>query len=162
MKGLYAVLIAFGLMIISIPTMAQGGCSSILESIEAASLDEASQEFLRLGSYKNPYCDTTGSDYEQLMKKLEVLLTEASASKEMVVEKMGTPYYQGALAEYENQKLTIGRNGKPMGKALPPSYKIPTGEYFIVYLWRNKDYLVFALKGNTVTEARWWEKGDYR
>jgi len=144
-------------------TLAQaGGCNTTLESIETASLEELSQDFLRLASYRNPYCDTTNSDYEKVMKRMEVVMKEQKVSKEDIIRLMGTPYYHGPLAEYENQKLTIGRDGKPKGKSLPPSYKIPPGEYYVVYLWRKKDYLVFALKGNQVSETTWWEKGSYR
>lgn len=157
-------LLALGLALItfSLSANAQGGCGTLLESIEDAPMEEVGNEFRRLLSYKNPYCDTTGSDLQLLMEKLGKQLVEAKASKELVLSTMGTPYYKGALADYENQKLTIGRNGKPTGKALPPSYKLPTGEYFIVYLRRNKDYLVFAFKGDTCTDSTWWEKGNYR
>ncbi|MDB4105345.1 hypothetical protein N9545_07445 [Salibacteraceae bacterium] len=140
---------------------AQGACSTLLESIENASLDEASVEFKRLLSYKNPYCDTTGSDFEKLMKKVSIDLLEVKASTDQVLGSMGEPYYKGSLADYENQKVTIGRNGKPSGKSLPPSYKLPAGEYFAVYLWRKKDYLIFAFKGGNATATKWWQKGDY-
>lgn len=155
---------AFVLLLLGTPMhlRAQGGCSTLLESIEDAPLDEVSKEYRRLKSYNNPYCDTTGSDLEKIMRTLGDQLVAAGASKDQVLTSMGEPYYKGALADYEKQKLTIGRDGKPTGKALPPSYKIPTGDYFIVYLWRNKDYLVFALKGDKTTESRWWEKGNYR
>jgi hypothetical protein len=141
---------------------AQGGCSTLLEDIQSASMDEVSTDYLRLLSYHNPYCDTTDSDFQKLMIRLSEQLVAAKASKETIVAHMGEPYYMGALADYESQKVTVGRDGKASGKALPPSYKLPTGEYFVVYLWRKKDYLVFALKGGKVTEIRWWQKGDYR
>lgn len=141
---------------------AQGGCSSILPSIEEASLDEVSKDYLRLHSYNNPYCDTANSDYDKLMHRLADMLEEVQASPDMVLEKMGKPYYRGALADYEKQKLTLGRDGKPTGKALPPSYKIPTGDYFIVYYWKNEYYLVHAFKAGKLSEARWWKKGDFR
>lgn len=161
MKFAYIVLIGLGIFANS-HMLAQGGCSTILKSIENAETDSLGFEYKRLLSYKNPYCDTTGSDFEKIMRTLEKKLVTDNVSTEDVVKQMGTPYYKGALADYENQKLTLGRDGKATGKALPPSYKIPTGEYFIVYLWRNKDYLVFALKGGKVVESRWWEKGDFR
>ncbi len=141
---------------------AQGGCSTLLEDISTADLRSLAKEYTRLASYKNPYCDTTGSDFEMIMKQLEKSIVASGSSKEQVLEMMGTAYYHGPLAEYENQKLTIGRDGKPKGKSLPPSYKIPTGDYYIVYLWRKKDYLVFALKGGKVVDSTWWEKGNYR
>jgi hypothetical protein len=141
---------------------AQGGCSTELEDISTTDIESLSKEYLRLASYKNPYCDTTGSDFELIMKQLEKQIVAAGSSKENVLQMMGTPYYHGPLVEYENQKLTIGRDGKPKGKSLPPSYKIPTGEYYVVYLWRKKDYLVFALKGGKVVDSTWWEKGNYR
>jgi hypothetical protein len=140
----------------------QGGCETSITDVNASSLSDLSAEYLRLASYKNPYCDTTNSDFDKIQKALSNSITTAKSSQEEVIAMMGTPYYQGPLAEYENQKVTIGRDGKPMGKSLPPSYKIPTGEYFIVYLWRKKDYLVFALKGGKVTDSTWWQKGDYR
>jgi hypothetical protein len=141
---------------------AQGGCSTELEDISTTDIESLSKEYLRLASYKNPYCDTTGSDFELIMKQLEKQIVAAGSSKENVLQMMGTPYYHGPLAEYENQKLTIGRDGKPKEKSLPPSYRIPTGEYYVVYLWRKKDYLVFALKGGKVVDSTWWEKGNYR
>ena len=140
---------------------AQGACSTLLESIENASLDEASAEFNRLLSYKNPYCDTTGSDFEKLMKKVSHDLLGIKASTDQVLGSLGAPYYKGSLADYENQKVTIGRNGKPSGKSLPPSYKLPAGEYFAVYLWRKRDYLIFAFKDGNATATKWWKKGDY-
>ena len=155
-------LLAIGLLFSSEQLMAQGGCTTELESIADGNLDEVSKEYLRLKSYNNPYCDTTGSVFQALTLQLEKQLVATSASKEKVLSSMGSPYYQGPLADYENQKVTIGRDGKPSGKALPPAYKIPTGEYYIVYLWRKKDYLVFAFKGGKVIESRWWEKGNYR
>ncbi len=139
----------------------QGACSTTLESIENASMEEASSEFRRLLSYRNPYCDTTGSDFEKLMKKVSGQLLDSKASTETILNTMGEPYYKGSLADYENQKVTIGRNGKPSGKSLPPSYKLPAGEYFVVYLWRKKDYLIFALKGGNTVTTKWWTKGDY-
>ncbi len=140
---------------------AQGACSSTLESIENANMEEVSAEYKRLLSYQNPYCDTTGSDFEKLMKKLSAQLLEAKATTEIVLQNMGEPYYRGSLADYENQKVTIGRDGKPSGKSLPPAYKLPAGEYFVVYLWRKKDYLIFAVKGGKVVTTKWWKKGDY-
>jgi hypothetical protein len=140
---------------------AQGACSTTLESIDNATMDEVSTEYRRLLSYRNPYCDTTGSDFEKLMRKLSGQLLETKASTENVLISMGDPYYKGSLAEFENQKVTIGRDGKPSGKSLPPSYKLPAGEYFVVYLWRKKDYLIFAFKGGNVVATKWWKKGDY-
>lgn len=140
----------------------QGGCSTELEDMATSELDVLAKEYLRLASYKNPYCDTTGSDFDLIMKQLDKKIVAAGSGKQEVMAMMGTPYYHGPLAEYENQKLTIGRDGKPKGKSLPPSYKIPTGDYYIVYLWRKKDYLVFALKSDKVVESTWWEKGNYR
>lgn len=142
--------------------MGQGGCETSITDISGSSLADLSAEYLRLASYKNPYCDTTNSAFDKVQKALASSITAAKSSQEEVTSMMGTPYYQGPLAEYENQKVTIGRDGKPMGKSLPPSYKIPTGEYYIVYLWRKKDYLVFALKGGKVTDSTWWQKGDFR
>ena len=161
MTRLWILSIACGMMFLTTNIQAQGGCSTLLESIDDAPMEEVSKEFRRLKSYNNPYCDTTGSDFEMLMKKLGDQLVEVGATKDQVLSSMGEPYYKGALTDYENQKLTIGRDGKPTGKALPPSYKIPSGDYFIVYLWRKKDYLVFALKGDKTSESRWWEKGKY-
>ncbi|NQV54161.1 MAG: hypothetical protein HQ500_13325 [Flavobacteriales bacterium] len=161
MTRLLILSVACGMLLLTSNIQAQGGCSTLLESIDDAPMEEVSTEFRRLKSYNNPYCDTTGSDFEKLMKKLGDQLVEVGATKDQVLSSMGEPYYQGALADYENQKLTIGRDGKPTGKALPPSYKIPSGDYFIVYLWRKKDYLVFALKGDKTAESRWWEKGKY-
>jgi hypothetical protein len=162
MKKFKLLFLGLGIALGSLNANAQGGCSSLLESIESASMEEVAQDYRRLLSYKNPYCDTTGSDFEQLMKRAGVLITEAKVPQSKVVELMGEPYYQGMLSDYEKQKLTLGRDGKPTGKALPPLYKIPTGEYYIVYFWRNKDYLVFACKGGKVSESRWWEKGNFR
>lgn len=158
---IHTVLIAIFTLTNVLQMQAQG-CETTIESIETASTDELSSEYRRLLSYKNPYCDTTGSDFELLMDALAAKLSANKATKDQVLQAMGEPYYQGALADYENQKVTIGRDGKPSGKSLPPTYKIPSGEYYIVYLWRNKDYVVFALKGGAVSEHKRWVKGDYR
>ena len=137
-------------------------CGTMLESIEGASLDALSKEYVRLKSYQNPYCDTTNSDYHKLMKEMASQLKSGGADAETIVAYLGEPYYRGSLAEYENQKVRVGRGGQMIGKALPPQFKIPAGEYYVVYLWREKDYLVFALKGGSCTDFTWWEKGNYR
>ena len=140
---------------------AQGGCTTVLPSLDNASAVELCQEYKRLKSYKNPYCDTTNSVFHDVMNRIGDKVVEEKLSKEAILEAMGDPYYHGTLADYESQKVTLGRDGKQKGKALPPGYKIPTGEYYIVYLWRDKDYLTIALKGNQAMESRWWEKGNY-
>ncbi|MBT3647805.1 MAG: hypothetical protein HN542_06150 [Flavobacteriales bacterium] len=141
---------------------AQGGCTTLLESLEAASATELCGEHKRLRSYKNPYCDTTNSIFHDIMKQIGIKAAKEGLTKEVVLSNMGEPYYHGPLADYEKQKVSVGRNGTRTGKALPPAYKIPTGEYYIVYFWRETDYLVFALKGGVVVETRWWEKGNFR
>lgn len=143
-------------------SFAQGGCTTLLESLEAATAEELCAEHKRLRSYKNPYCDTTNSTFHDIMKQIGLKAAKEGLTKETILTKMGEPYYHGPLADYEKQKVSVGRNGTRTGKALPPAYKIPTGEYYIVYFWRETDYLVFALKGGVVAETRWWKKGDYR
>ena len=137
-------------------------CGTLLEDIESASLEEAGKEYRRLASYNNPYCDTTNSDLHKLMNHIAMSLKDSKANADQVVAELGEPYYRGPLSDYENQKVTVGRNGKMLGKALPPQFKIPSGEYYVVYLWRKKDYLTFAFKADQCAEYSWWEKGNYR
>lgn len=162
MKSYFTLVFSITLALASEDSIAQGACGTTLPSIEEASIDELGAEYRRLGSYKNPYCDTTGSDFQLIMQRLAKEIVSHNATQDKAMELMPDAYYHGPLSEYENQKLTIGRDGKAKGKALPPSYKIPTGDYYIVYLWRKKDYLVFALKSGQVIEHTWWEKGNYR
>ena len=136
-------------------------CGTYLKDINTASIEELAKEYQRLFSYGNPYCDTTNSDFHKIMKTLASKMVTAKSTKDVIKTNMGTPYFEGTLSEYENQKVTLGRNGKPIGKQLPPQYKIPAGEYYIVYLWREKDYMVFALKADKAAASGWWEKGDY-
>lgn len=161
MKSLFTILL---LAIFTLGAKAQEptACGTLLEQIEGAPLDALSKEYFRLQSYQNPYCDTTNSDYHLLMKEMAQQMKASGANAETIVAHLGEPYYRGSLAEYENQKVKIGRGGKMIGKALPPQFKIPAGEYYVVYFWRDKDYLVFALKGGACTAYTWWEKGNYR
>jgi len=145
-----------------LPTFGQGGCTTTLESIESAAFGELAAEYKRLHSYANPYCDTTNSQFHEIMIALGKKGKSEKIGQAEIVSSMGTPYFEGTLSSYEAQKITVGRNGRQTGKALPPAYKIPTGEYYIVYLWRKKDYLVFACQGGKVVDSKWWEKGDYR
>lgn len=96
------------------------------------------------------------------MEELAKELNTSKANADAIVAQLGEPYYRGPLSDYENQKVTVGRGGKMLGKALPPQFKIPAGDYYVVYFWRNKDYLTFALKGGQASEYSWWEKGNYR
>lgn len=138
-----------------------GACGTQLESITEASVEDLGKEYQRLKSYNNPYCDTTNSDFHLIMKELGNKLVAGKATQDAIIAQLGEPYFHGSLAEYENQKVTVGRNGKMMGKALPPQFKIPSGDYYVVYLWRKKDYLVFALKSGSASALSWWEKGKY-
>ena len=137
-------------------------CGTMLEDIESASLEELGKEYRRLASYNNPYCDTTNSDLHKLMKQIALTMKGSKSTPDQIVAQLGEPYYRGPLSDYENQKVTVGRGGKMLGKALPPQFKIPAGDYYVVYFWRNKDYLTFALKGGQASEYSWWEKGNYR
>ncbi len=150
------------LSIVSVFAQSPSACGTTLESIKNANTDELIAEFKRLHSYSNPYCDTTNSDYHKIMISLANQFTASHASSDQVLEAMGEPYFKGPLSEYENLKVTIGRGGKPIGKSLPPQFKIPGGDYYVVYLWRNKDYLTFAFKDNGCSGHTWWEKGNYR
>lgn len=137
-------------------------CGTMLESIPDAGIEELGKEYQRLKSYSNPYCDTTNSDFHKIMQELANKFKSSGSSADQVIAQMGEPYFRGSLAEYENQKVTVGRGGKMLGKALPPQFKIPAGEYYIVYLWREKDYLVLAQKAGKTVDYSWWEKGNYR
>lgn len=137
-------------------------CGTSIKDLSAATIEELGAEYRRLDSYHNPYCDTTDSDYHKLMKELAKKLKVSAADADAVVTQMGEPYFRGTLAEYEGQKVTIGRNGQPIGKSLPPQFKIPAGDYYVVYLWRKKDYLVFAFKADKCAGFSWWEKGNYK
>ncbi len=137
-------------------------CGTALEDMETASIEELGAEYRRLASYNNPYCDTTNSDLHKLMQQIAKNMKESKANADQVVAELGEPYYRGPLSDYENQKVTVGRNGKMLGKVLPPQFKIPSGEYYVVYFWRNKDYLTFAFKAEQCAEYSWWEKGNYR
>lgn len=136
-------------------------CGTLLESIEAATIDELGTDYRRLQSYGNPYCDTTNSDLHKMMEALAQKLTAAKSNPDAVVAQLGEPYYRGTLSDYENQKVTVGRGGQMLGKALPPQYKIPAGDYYVVYLWREKDYLIFGFSANKASAYKWWEKGNY-
>lgn len=140
----------------------RGACGTLLESLPEASIEELGKDFRRLHSYRNPYCDTTNSDYHLLMKELANKMTAAHYNKDQILAQMGEAYFHGPISEYENQKVTIGRDGKRIGKSLPPQFKVPSGDYYVVYFWRNKDYLVFALQDGATTAHTWWEKGNYR
>ncbi len=137
-------------------------CGTLVDDLESATLEELGKEYRRLASYNNPYCDTTNSNLHKLMKLIALRMSESKATAEKVVTELGEPYYQGPLSDYENQKVILSRNGKMLGKVLPPQFKIPSGEYYVVYFWRNKDYLTFAFKADQCTEYGWWEKGNYR
>lgn len=152
------------LFFISLGSFAQGvtACGTSLESIADASIEDLGSEYRRLKSYSNPYCDTTNSEFHQIMKELAKKFKISGTNADGIVAQMEEPYFRGSLSEYENQKVTVGRNGQMLGKSLPPQFKIPAGEYYVVYLWRNKDYLVLALKGDKCTGFSWWEKGNYR
>lgn len=157
---LFIALIAFGSF--SLKAQEPTACGTTLEDISTASTDDLGSEYRRLASYGNPYCDTTNSDLHKLMEQLAKNLKASKASAAQIVAQLGEPYYQGSIADYENQKVTVGRGGKMLGKALPPQFKIPSGEYYVVYFWRNKDYLTFALKAEQCVDFNWWEKGNYR
>ena len=101
------------------------------------------------------------SSLHKMMEELAKKLTAANSSPDAVVTQLGEPYYRGALSDYENQKVTVGRGGKMLGKSLPPQYKIPAGDYYVVYLWRDKDYLIFGFNAEKATAYKWWEKGNY-
>ena len=156
------LLMAFCFGIQTIQAQEPTACGTMLESIEGAPIDELGKEYRRLKSYSNPYCDTTNSDLHKLMEELANQLNTSNATADAIVAQYGEPYYRGPLSDYENQKVTVGRGGKMLGKALPPQFKIPAGDYYVVYFWRNKDYLTFALKGSQSSEYSWWEKGNYR
>lgn len=136
-------------------------CGTYLKDIAAATVDELSTEYQRLKSYSNPYCDTTNSDFHRIMKTLAEKQVAAKATPEAVQAAMGTPYFAGTLADYENQKVTVGRDGKMIGNPLPPQYKVPAGDYYVVYFWRKKDYLIYAFKAGKASAQAWWEKGKY-
>lgn len=164
MNKIYSAFLLLIVTTFSLATNAQEptACGTMLEDIASASTEELGKEYRRLASYNNPYCDTTNSDLHKLMKQLASNLKASKANADAIVAQLGEPYYRGSLSDYENQKVTVGRNGKMIGKALPPQFKIPSGDYYVVYLWRDKDYLTFALKGDACTDFSWWEKGNYR
>lgn len=136
-------------------------CGTLLENIQTATIEQLSAEYQRLHSYQNPFCDTTQSDYHKVMVALAQKHVAAKSKKEAVIASMSEPLFSGTLAEYENQKVTLGRDGKMSGTPLPPQYKIPPGDYYVVYLWRKKDYLVYAFKNGACVAQAWWEKGKY-
>ncbi|GAB5539433.1 MAG: hypothetical protein Salg2KO_15360 [Salibacteraceae bacterium] len=156
------LIILFSLCFSLVQAQAPSACGTMLESIEGAPLEELGKEFKRLDAYSNPYCDTTNSDYHKLMIEIANQITSMHGGEAQILSALGEPYFKGPLSEYENQKVTVGRGGKPIGKSLPPQFKIPSGDYYIVYFWRNKDYLTFALKDGACTGHTWWEKGNYR
>jgi len=149
------------LLTLSVFAQDPGACGTLIEDLHSATIEQLGQEYQRLKSYNNPYCDTTNSDFHKIMVELADKLVSGKAGKEAIIAEFGAPYFQGTLEEYENQKVQVGRNGKMIGTVLPPQFKIPAGEYYLVYLWRQKDYLVFALKGGAATASSWWEKGKY-
>lgn len=157
------VIVVCCLLFLSIPLFSQdpGACGTLIEDLKSASIEQLGQEYQRLKSYNNPYCDTTNSDYHKIMMELANKLVANKADKEAIIAEFGAPYFQGTLEEYEGQKVQVGRDGKMIGTMLPPQFKVPAGEYYLVYLWRKKDYLTFALKGNKASGSSWWEKGKY-
>lgn len=157
-----AIVICYSLLL-SIPLFSQdpGACGTLIEDLKSASIEQLGQEYQRLKSYNNPYCDTTNSDYHKIMAELANKLVAGKADKEAIIAEFGAPYFQGTIEEYEGQKVQVGRDGKMIGTMLPPQFKIPAGDYYLVYLWRKKDYLTFALKGGKASGSSWWEKGKY-
>lgn len=155
--------VLIGVMLLASTSFCQEptACGTLLPSIENATIEELGKEYQRLKSYNNPYCDTTNSDYHKIMIELGNELVKAKSNKDAIIAQLGEPYFQGTLQEYEGQKVRVGRDGKMIGTVLPPQFKIPAGEYYVVYLWRKKDYLVFALKSGAATASAWWEKGKY-
>lgn len=156
-------LISLAFLIMSTVAIGQevSPCGSFIKDMDKATTEELTAEYQRLKSYENPFCDTTNSDFHKIMKTLAPKLVTAKSKSEAIIAAFGEPYFSGTLAEYENQKVSVGRDGKMIGTVLPPMYKVPPGEFYIVYLWRKKDYLIFALKGGTASASAWWEKGKY-
>lgn len=159
------VLFALAASFLSMDAMAQDDpgydttCTTQLENIEAASLQTLSDEMLRLKYLRVVTCKAIDSDLHKVMKTLGTKLTAKKAGQEEIVKYMGKPYFAGSLAEYEGQKVTVGRGGKIIGTFLPPMFEVPSGDAYVVYLWyTKKDYLVFAMKDGKVTDSTWWHK----
>jgi len=134
-------------------------CVTQLKSLDAASLQTLSDEMLRLKYLRVVACKSIDSDLHKVMKTMATKLTKKKAGKEEIVKYMGKPYFAGTLADYEGQKVTVGRGGKPVGTFLPPMFQVPSGDSYVVYLWYTKeDYLVFALKQGKVVDSTWWHK----
>ncbi len=134
-------------------------CTTQLTDMEAASLQELSDEMLRLKYMRVVACKRVDSDLHKVMKTMGRKLTAQKATREEIEQYMKKPYFAGTLSEYENQKVTVGRGGKVIGTFLPPMFEVPAGDSYVVYLWyTKKDYLVFALKEGKVVDSTWWHK----
>jgi hypothetical protein len=136
-------------------------CGTSIQNFKETSIEELGNEFKRLKAYNNPYCDTTNSDLYKLMNQLAFEHKKAKSKPDGVIVSMGKPYFRGTMTEYEDLTLKVKHKGGKIENTLPPLFKIPAGRYYMVYLWRKKDYLVYAFTDNKCVGYSWWEMGDY-
>lgn len=160
MKHLYLLIFCgFFLNLSAQETARDTTCTTQLENMEAASLQELSDERQRLRYLRVVACKEIDSDLHKVTKVLGEKLTAQQATADEIEQYIGKSYFRGTLKEYESQEVTMGRGGKIIGKYLPPMFAAPKGEYYVVYQWYGeKDYLIFALKDGKVTESIWWHK----
>lgn len=133
-----------------------GDCATLLK-IDSASVEELAKEYHRLKDAKIVACDTTNSTYHNIMKAIGRGMIAEKTTQDKAIELMGAPYWKGTSAEYEGNKVSLVR-GKVVGAVLPPMFEIPAGDSYVLYLWRNKDYMIIAFKGGVASDVSWYRK----